>query len=152
MINEKLHLLFHDLSGRIGGINTMWQICIAYIKKFDLERLDGKFKENITVAFRNIPSYRKATIEKLKLVIGALNKLGSRDITETLESAINHGLEELEEIEYTADTLYHQLLEHDTKENLMRFAEELEKLGPVCRSMIDAIGNSKNKLTALGKY
>jgi len=117
-----------------------------------LEKLEGEFKENITTAFRNISSYKDAIGAKLKLVVSALTEIGNSDIGTVLQDCVNNGLNDIKVIEKNAERLYNQLLESDTKENLLRFAEEVRKFQPVCNSMVKAMDWCKDKLTALEKY
>ena len=152
MINEPLHKLFHDLTGPIGTINTMSQICVSYITTFNMERLEGNLKENFTTAYRNIFSCREKIAGQLKLVTAALDKIESKNIADTLQEYINHGLQDLKEVEEACERSYSYLLKYDTKKNLLRFGEELKEFQPVCRSMVQAMNLCKDKLTNLGKY
>ena len=152
MINEPLHKLFHDLSGPVSTINTMSQICIAYIATFNMEKLEGNLKENLTNAYKDIFSCREKIAEQLKLVVAALDKIESKDIADTLQEYINHGLKDLKGAEKSCERSYSCLLKCDTKENLLQFGEELKKFQPICQSMIKAMNLCKDKLTASGKY
>jgi len=152
MINEPLHELFHDLYGAINGIDLMSQTCVAFIKMFNMEKLEGKFKGQISSNFKNIPLYYNKTLEKLKLVVDALAKIDANDIGEALENDIKQKLENVKEISKNSETLYTALLETDTKENLLRFAKELEKLEQTSHSMGDVVKSAKEKLIDRGKY
>ena len=152
MINEPLHKLFHDLTGPIGAINTMSQICVSYITTFNMERLEGNLKENFTTAYKSIFSCREKIAEQFKLVAATLDKIESKDIADTLREYINHGLQDLKEVEEACERSYSYLLKYDTKENLLRFGEELKGFQPVCQSMVQAMNWCKDKLTNLGKY
>ena len=152
MINEPLHKLFHDLSGPIGTINTMSQICVSYITTFNMERLEGNLKENLTNAYKDIFFCREKIAGQLKLVIDALDKIESKDVGDTLQEYINHGLQDLKEVEEACERSYSYLLKYDTKENLLRFGEELKGFQPVCQSMVRAMSWCKEKLATAGKY
>ena len=152
MINEPLHKLFHDLSGPISTINTMSQICVSYMTKFNMERLEGDIKENLVTAYKNIFSCRDEITAQLKLVAAALGEIGSKDIADTLQEYIDYELKELKEAEESSEKSYRYLLKNDTKENLLKFCEEVNKFQPVCRSMVKTTHWCKDKLTALGKY
>jgi uncharacterized protein Yka (UPF0111/DUF47 family) len=152
MINEKLHLLFHDLSGAIGGIDTLSQICVAYITKFNLEKLEGKFEKEITNTFKNLLTYRETIVKKLDLVVAALIEIGERDIALALQKDVLHEVEKIKDLEAGADLLYGQLLKSDTKDNLYCFSKEVSGFKVICDSLSKAINSCKDKLTALGKY
>lgn len=152
MINEPLHKLFHNLSGPIGTINTMSQICVSYINTFNMEKLEGNLKENLTNAYKDIFSCRDKIAEQLKLVVAALEKTESKDIADTLQECIDHGLKGLKEVEETCEISYNYLLKHDIKENLLQFGEEVKKFQPVCQYMVKAMNLCKDKLTASGEY
>jgi hypothetical protein len=152
IINEPLHLLFHDLSGPIGTINTMSQICASYITRFNMEKLEGEFKDNLAITYNSIFSCRNTIAEKLKLVVGALTGIGSRDIGDTLQKYIDHGLKNIKDIEESSGKAFNRLLENDTKQNLLEFGEEVRKFNPICQSMVEAMSMCKDNLTALGKY
>lgn len=152
MINERLHKLFHDLSGPVSTIDTMSQICVSYIMRFNMERLGGDIKEHLTTAYRNIFSCRDEIASQLRLVAVALNEIDSKDIADTLQEYINYGLKDLKEAEESSERAFKYLLEYDTKENLLRFCEEVKKFQPVCQSMVKAMDLCKDKLAALGKY
>ena len=130
----------------------MSQICASYIATFNMERLEGNLKENLTTAYKNIFSCREKIAEQLKLVAVALDKIESKDVADTLQEYINHGLQDLKEAEEACERSYSYLLKYDTKENLLRFAEELKGFQPVCQSMVKAMNLCKDKLTTVGKY
>ena len=152
MINGSLHELFHDLFGAINGIDLMSQTCVAFIKMFKMEKLEGKFKGQISSNFKNIPFYCNKTLEKLKLVVDALSEIDANDIGKALENDIKQKLKKVKEVSRNSETLYTALLEMDTKENLLRFAKELEKLETISYSMGNTIKSSKEKLIDRGKY
>lgn len=152
MINEKLHLLFHDLLGAISGIDTLSQICVAYITKFNLEKLEGKFKKEITGTFRNLLSYRKTINEKLGLVVPAIIGIGEKDIAQALRRNVIRELEKIKGLEADAGLLHRRILKTNTKDNLYRFSRKLSEFKAVCDSLIKIISDSKEKLAALGKY
>lgn len=152
MVNEPLHKLFHDLSGPINTINTMSQICVSYITTFDMEKLEGDIKEDFVTAYKNIFPCKDDIIKQLKLVVSALNKIGSQDIGDTLQEYINYELKELKKAEESSERAFNNLLEHDIKENLLRFGEKIKKFQPICQSMVKTMNLCKSKLTALGKY
>ncbi len=152
MINEHLHKLFHDLSGPISTINMMSQICVSYITTFNMERLEGDIKEDLTIAYKNIFSCRDDIAKQPKLIVSALNEIGSKDIGDVLQEYINYGLKELKEVEESCEKSFNHLLKHDTKENLLKFGEEVKKFQPICQSMVRSKNWCKDKLTASGKY
>lgn len=152
MINEKLHSLFHDLIAPIGSIDTLSQICASYITKFDLERLEGKFKKEITSTFKNSCSYHYVIIEKLKLVVDALIEIGEKDIALALQNDVISEVEKIKALEAATKLLYSRLLSSDTKENLLGFAEKVSNFKLVCNSLSKIISDCKDHLTALGKY
>ncbi|MFA5143956.1 MAG: hypothetical protein WC522_07335 [Candidatus Omnitrophota bacterium] len=152
MINEKLHVLFHDLTGAIGGINTLSQICAAYITQFNLEKLEGKFKNEITKNLKNLLAYRKSVGEKFNLVMDTLIEIGERDIAVALQKDVLQEVEKIKDLEAGTDLLYSRLLKDDTKDNLYCFSKEVSEFKTVCDSMMKIITDCRNKLTVLGKY
>ena len=130
----------------------MSQICVSYITTFNVEKLEGDIKEDLTAAYKNIFSCRDDIAKQLKLAVSALNGIGSRDIGDTLQEYINYGLKELKDVENSSERSFNYLLEHDAKENLLKFGEEVKKFQPVCQSMVKVMKWCKNKLTVSGKY
>ncbi|MDD3906370.1 MAG: hypothetical protein PHS46_07610 [Candidatus Omnitrophica bacterium] len=152
MASERLHVLFHDLTGSIGGIATLSQICVAYITKFNMDRLEGQFKEGLSTTFKNIAAYHDRIAENLNLTLNVLAEIDSKGTAVVLESAIKRELKTAKENYSNAEMAYSELLKSDTKENLLIFAERLKKLEPICDSMLTAIAEAKDRLATQGKY
>jgi len=152
MINEKLHVLFHDLTGPVGSINTLSQICAAYITKFDPHTLKGKFEKEITSTFKNILSYPNIIIEKLNPAIDALIEINEKDIALSLKRDVVLEVERIKKREEKARLLFKRLAESDTKENLTAFAEEVAGFKQECGVLATIIQSCKDKLVAVGKY
>ncbi len=152
MANDELHVLFHNLSGAINGIDLMSQVSVKFITEFKLEKLEGEFKVHLSSNFKNIPVYYKSIVKKLESVVDALTKIDAGDIGTGLKNAVNYRLGKVKKLIDNSELLYNALLRQNTKENLLRFAKELEKFRPICRSMAETVKDFKEKLVARGKY
>lgn len=152
MINEKLHSQFHDLAGHIGSVSAFSQVCAAYVARFNLEKLEGRFKAEITNNFQKILSYYDVVMKDLKKVIFGLNEIDEKTHAKDLQNNILFEIEKLKDIEEKAGILFDRLKEDDNKENLIAFKDEVSKIPQLCIRMSEIINALKDKLTALGKY
>jgi len=152
MSNDTLRELFHDLFGAINGISLMSQMCTQFITIIEEEGLNNKIKDELITNFKNVGLYYNRAIKDLESVTHALTKIGSVNIGTALKASIICELGRIKDIINTVGNSFDNILETDTKEDLLRFARELGKMEPICRSMAETVRFSKKKLSEQGKY
>ena len=152
MTDDKLHLIFHELINTVNGLNTMRQLCVKYIRTFKMERLEGRFKDEIVASYGEIDKFYKDIYKKVELLEGAVLEAGCVEIASGLCSSSRKALEVIGQKEAAAQIAFGRLSASDTKENLHLFAAALEDFKPSSDALTTTIKETKERLKAAGKY
>lgn len=152
MANDILHELFHKLFGAINGLDLMSQICAQFVTLIKIDKLEGKTREEMKTNFENLSFYQNRALKDLESLVNALTETNAMDIGSVLNNSITTKLIKVGNIISNSEILYGKVLNADTKENLVRFARELEKIEPICQSMAEIMTSSKQELVKQGEY